>query len=146
MRFVVACLFIFALSGCANLSSISPDSQQQLSSPLSERYLRGVFNWWEANDSFRFIEGIDGWHVDVELIADGQPYDFKVSDAQWYPSNTCGGGGNVLSLSVGEEVFLSCGVGVENVRFTPAKTGVYRFTIARASRNDLRLLVVPVRK
>jgi hypothetical protein len=146
MRILVAFIFTFVLGGCANLSSISPASQQQESSPLSERYLRGVFNWWEANDSFRFIEGIDGWHVDVDLIADGQPYDFKVSDAQWYPSNTCGGGSSVLPLSVGEEVFLSCGVGVENVRFTPAKTGVYRFTIDRASRNDLRLLVVPVLK
>ena len=88
-------IFLFSLltlSACSSTGSINVPG---ISSPpeitFSNLYLRGVFNWWEANAPYKFTEGNGGWQVDVELIADGQPYDFKVSDANWTPSQSCGG-------------------------------------------------------
>lgn len=135
---------LISLGGCSSLPLEISDISSPSSSPLSERYLRGVFNWWEANEAFRFVQGSNGWYVDVELIADGQPYDFKLSDANWLPNNTCGADTFARTVITGSEVFLSCGAGVENLRFTPEKTAKYRFLISTASRNELRLVILPL--
>ncbi|MEW9797863.1 hypothetical protein [Alteromonas sp. CYL-A6] len=104
-------------------------------------YLRGVFNWWEATPAFQFSESSDGWYVDVELIADGQPYDFRLSDASWTPQQTCGAKYPGQSVSVSSTVFLVCNPGQQNVQFTPSTTGVYRFTVSPASGNEVALQI-----
>ncbi len=82
-----------ALSACSSSGSfkipeIMPDSPRI---QFENMFLRGVFNWWEADPSYQFKRTNTGWVVDVELIADGQPYDFRLSDANWTPSQSCGG-------------------------------------------------------
>ena len=79
-----------ALSACSSSGSfkipeIAPDVPRI---QFENMFLRGVFNWWEADPSYKFKRSNSGWTVDVELIADGQPYDFRLSDAKWTPSQS----------------------------------------------------------
>ena len=86
------------LSACTSSGKIAlpelPSSSPRIA--VEDLYLRGVFNWWEATPAYRFKQDGVNWHVNVELIADGQPYDFKLSDSQWTPSQSCGGKYNCL--------------------------------------------------
>ena len=70
------------LSACTSSGKIAlpelPSSSPRIA--VEDLYLRGVFNWWEATPAYRFKQDGVNWHVNVELIADGQPYDFKLSD------------------------------------------------------------------
>lgn len=112
-------------------------------------YLRGVFNWWEADPSYKFTrKGVDNneaaWSVDVELIADGQPYDFRLSDANWTPSQSCGGKYKGQPVMLGTTVYLACEQGSENLQFTPSSTGMYRFVIRRAGSKEVALKVTKI--
>jgi len=81
------------------------------------------------------------WTVDVELIADGQPYDFRLSDAKWTPSQSCGGKYKGQPVMIGSTVYLVCEQGSENLQFTPSSTGTYRFTVTAASAGEVALVV-----
>lgn len=95
-------------------------------------YLIGNFTWWEADENYRLTEqGKDIYMADVELIADGQPYDFKFADKHWTPGYSCG---NTLKnqgspLSIGRVMLAECFEPKGNFQFTPAETGIYRFVI-----------------
>lgn len=120
---------VFAITGCAvpstsELFSTTPEKN------YSEVYLRGVFNWWEATDAFKF-KVVDEYtlSVDVELIADGQPYDFKVADNTWSPAFNCGLATQSAAMSINVDVELYCYSDSLNLQFTPAETATYRFEL-----------------
>lgn len=95
-------------------------------------YLRGVFNWWEATDDFRLLPIADSgdYGLTMELIADGQPYDFKVADGKWSDSLNCGAKSKVETIRVGETVALYCGQDSLNLQFSPKITGRYEFRLS----------------
>lgn len=125
-------------SGSFNIPEIMPDTPRI---QFENMFLRGVFNWWEADPSYKFKSTSTGWVVDVELIADGQPYDFRLSDAKWTPSQSCGGKYKGQPVMLGATVYLICEQGSENLQFTPSSTGKYRFTISPASAGEIALVV-----
>lgn len=94
-------------------------------------YLRGVFSWWEADEKYKLIELTDKvYSTSIELIADGQPYDFKFADSNWTPGMNCGfARESDKVLVVGDSVRSNCESTDENFRFTPTETGTFQFTI-----------------
>ena len=119
---------ILGLSGCAT-RNMEPFSE---SASYDGLYLRGVFTWWEADPKYKLVKvGNQRYSTTIKLIADGQPYDFKFADADWTPGLNCGyldeARDRILALDV--PVKSSCETSDENFRFTPAKTGVYEFSI-----------------
>lgn len=134
LLFLTACL-----SACASnpLPYIPGFSSSNVD--FSGLYLRGVFNWWEAQPAYQFTQSHSEWFVDVELIADGQPYDFKVSDLNWTPDQTCGARYKGQPVSTKEASFMICGADADTLQFTPSETGTYRFSLSNASSDELRL-------
>lgn len=117
------------LSACSSTSIPYINDSAKLDRVM---YLRGVFNWWEADDSFKLIKQPDGSYMtSVELIADGQPYDFKIADANWSQGFNCG----YLHKSNDEVVTLNrllkadCNTTANNFKFTPKQTGSYSFYV-----------------
>ena len=142
----VACLVTLCwlvLSGCTTnnrLPSIAPEKVQPVD--ISSLYLRGVFNWWEAEPAYRLTRGGNGsYSATIELIADGQPYDFKVADAVWTPANSCGARDTVRVLTVGDVAPMYCGVDAMNFQFTPQSTGKYTFSVTSTSAGVATLTV-----
>ncbi|MCF2947194.1 hypothetical protein L0668_03685 [Paraglaciecola aquimarina] len=115
------------LSGCAS-TAIETFIQEKDYSGL---YLRGVFSWWEADEKYKLVEIANNtYSTNIELIADGQPYDFKFADADWTPGFNCGYRNTRDQIvAVGNTVSADCESTDENFRFTPAETGTYKFTI-----------------
>ena len=136
--------FVVVLSGCSSRSVVSlPGLMDPPEIKFENLYLRGVFNWWEANAKYQLKDGPQGWYVDVDLIADGQPYDFRLSDGFWTPEQTCGARYRGQVVLKQEPLYMVCGTESENLQFTPQKTGVYRFTFTPASGGEVMLLVTP---
>lgn len=136
-------LILTACSSGRNIPTTPPISDTAPQLTFDSLYLRGVFNWWEAQQPYRLQRNNQGWFVDVELIADGQPYAFKYSDDKWSPDQTCGGRYNGQIVST-DYTYIICGSSAENLQFTPAKTGTYRFLLSRASGRELQLLVTRI--
>jgi len=137
-------LFVALLSGCSSRSVVSlPGLMDPPEIKFEDLYLRGVFNWWEANAKYQLTDGPQGWYVDVDLIADGQPYDFRLSDGFWTPDQTCGARYRGQVVLNQEPLYMVCGTDSENLQFTPQKTGLYRFTFTPASGGEVMLLVTP---
>jgi uncharacterized protein YceK len=128
MKSLVVSLFV----GLALLSGCSTTRPPEVTERTFENmYLRGVFTWWEADENFR-LSLLDKklYMASAKLIADGQPYDFKFSDAEWTPEYSCGSiatGGQVLDTVKTQKA--KCDANSGNFRFTPAETGNYRFYI-----------------
>ena len=120
---VLASLF----SGCAT-NVIDGFSKEQNYDGL---YLRGVFSWWEADEKYKLVElSSQVYSTSIELIADGQPYDFKFADANWTPGMNCGYAfESDKIIVVGNPVKSNCESTDENFRFTPTETGTFLFTI-----------------
>ncbi len=144
-------LCCLTLTACSSKGGFSipelPSSSPALE--FENMYLRGVFNWWEADPSYRFArDGFENseavWKVEVELIADGQPYDFRLSDDKWTPSQSCGGKYKGQPVMLGTTVYLACEQGSENLQFTPSSTGMYRFTIHSAGAKEVALKVTKI--
>lgn len=144
MKNISLCIFIsLFLTACSSKGSFSiPEvAQPEPNINFSQLYLRGVFNWWEATPAYQFRKGSNGWYVDVELIADGQPYDFRLSDSTWSPSQSCGAKYKGQPVMLETTLYLICAQSSENLQFTPSTTGIYRFTIAPASANEITLFI-----
>ncbi|WP_245953191.1 hypothetical protein [Alteromonas aestuariivivens] len=137
---VIATLVMLSACSSQPLSSI-PGLGSGPDINFDNQYLRGVFNWWEASPAYRLSAGSNGWYVDVELIADGQPYDFKLSDSLWTPNNTCGARYNGQSPLLQTPLYLICGSDAQNLQFTPSTTGVYRFVFNPASGGEVQLVI-----
>jgi hypothetical protein len=121
----IACLLS---SGCA--SNVIKTFSSQID--YSDLYLRGVFTWWEADEKYKLKSIEDNvYATQIELIADGQPYDFKFADALWSPNKNCGYA-NLRAdqvVEVDAAVNADCESEDENFRFTPQETGIYQFSI-----------------
>ena len=137
-------LLSFLLSACSQTGQYPIYSQKQPEIVFADWYLRGVFNWWEAKPAYKLQHGSSGWFVDVELIADEQPYDFKFSNVNWTTDQTCGASYKGLAISLKQSMSLSCGSTAENMRFTPPKTGTYRFSVKGSPNTSLMLSIIPL--
>jgi len=124
------------LAGCASSGSVDFFSQSP-EKDYSNMYLRGVFNWWEVNEAFKLTPTSDDQYtVTIELIADGQPYDFKVADNNWTMTLNCGYEfGSVEPMQLDDSVALICASDSVNLQFTPSETGLFQFTLD-VSNND----------
>ncbi len=92
-------------------------------------YLRGQFAWWDALPEYKVKQVENGlYRTEVELKADGQPYEFKFGDANWSSGTNCG----YLSeedkdVELNKPVKANCSAVFENFRFTPPETATYGF-------------------
>ncbi|WP_088329281.1 hypothetical protein [Lacimicrobium sp. SS2-24] len=126
-RNAVQLLLILSVTACSSLPQvITPEA------PPEELYLRGVFNWWEAEESFKLYKISDRlYSAETELIADGQPYDFRIADADWSKGANCGYAEKATDevIKLNREVGADCYTINNNFKFTPKETGVYQFLI-----------------
>jgi len=127
ISFVSLTILASLLSGCAT-NVIDSFIKEQNYDGL---YLRGVFSWWEADEKYKLVQLSDQvFSTTIELIADGQPYDFKFADSNWSPNMNCGyASESDKMIVVGTTVRANCESTDENFRFTPKETGSFRFTI-----------------
>ena len=127
IRFVPLVILTTLLSGCAT-NIIGDFIKEQSHDGL---YLRGVFSWWEADEKYKLVELSDQvFATSIELIADGQPYDFKFADSSWTPGMNCGyARKSDKIIVVGVSVRSNCESTDENFRFTPSETGTFQFMI-----------------
>jgi hypothetical protein len=125
--FVSTVILASLLSGCATNVIDSFITEQN----YDGLYLRGVFSWWEADEKYKLVESSSQvFSTSIELIADGQPYDFKFADANWTPGMNCGyANESDRVFVVGDSVRSDCETTDENFRFTPTETGTFQFTI-----------------
>ena len=125
--FVTMAMLVSLLSGCAT-NVIDNFIKEKHYDGL---YLRGVFSWWEADEKYKLVELSDRvYSTSIELIADGQPYDFKFADANWTPGMNCGyASESDRMIVVGDTVKSNCDTTDENFRFTPTETGTFKFII-----------------
>ena len=120
-------LLTVGLSGCATTAIESLTKERS----YDGLYLRGVFSWWEADEKYKLKEvSPQRYATQIELIADGQPYDFKFADALWTPGFNCGyQGKSDQIISTGSVFRANCDSTDENFRFTPKESGTYQFII-----------------
>ena len=125
--FLSVAIIASLLSGCAT-NVIDNFIKEQNYDGL---YRRGVFSWWEADEKYKLVELSEQvYSTTIELIADGQPYDFKFADSNWSPGMNCGYASAADKLIVvGTAVRANCESTDENFRFTPMETGSFKFTI-----------------
>jgi hypothetical protein len=129
LRLFFSVASISMLSGCAS-NILEPFSST--TKAYDELYLRGVFTWWEADPKYKLQEVQDGrYATTIKLIADGQPYDFKFSDADWTPGLNCGylNKDNDQLVTLDQAVSSFCDTTGQNFKFTPSETGLYQFSI-----------------
>ena len=123
---------VITLSGCAsnvNIREYFPDVSTTPLINYEALYLRGIFNWWEAEPAYLVKAGNDGFYVDVKLIADGQPYDFRFADNNYTSELNCGADTPYTPLTEGQKRDLVCISGSHNLQFIPSETGTYRFKL-----------------
>jgi len=144
---VRAVVFLISLSilisGCATPIpiSIGEDSKTK---DFSSMYLRGIMNWWEASEPYRFRASesdLNVYTLDVELIADGQPYDFKVADNLWSNDVNCGMEFGEQVIIIDKQRELYCAGDSANIKFTPQQTGLYqlRFDVSKSASPKLKI-------
>ena len=138
MRVLSAFLLALVLSACSTSPGRPQVTQSALKADLDvdNMYVRGVFNWWGASEAFRFSPSSQDnlWTMQAELIADGQAYDFKLSDKNWSPTQNCGSiEANTTVIGLNQSAGLYCAADASNFQFTPQRDGVYLFEITRPS-------------
>lgn len=129
-RIVLLCSL---LSACAaDIKAYIPDVLENNTDVNADQlYLRGVFNWWEAEDKYRLqADGAD-YALQINLIADGQPYEFKLADELYRPFNNCGAQYQLSTVVVDQPFRLYCQEDSQNLRFLPNETATYEFRIDR---------------
>ncbi|WP_416306765.1 hypothetical protein [Neptunicella sp. SCSIO 80796] len=129
VKFIFCAAVVTLLGGCA---SNMLDKIYQPSTSHDELYLRGAFTWWEADEAFKVQDvGDDVYMVKTELIADGQPYEFRFVDKNWSPGSNCGYQNKAVDqvIEVNQPVSSDCDSTTENFKFTPPDSGLYEFYI-----------------
>jgi hypothetical protein len=135
---LIACL---VLTGCAS-SGYSDFLKQAEQKDYSNMYLRGVFNWWEVVEAFKLVQSSnDSYAVTIELIADGQPYDFKIADNSWSMALNCGSEFDALPIKQNKAVELTCTSDSLNLQFTPAQTAMYQFILDISNNSEPKLVI-----
>ena len=132
---------VLCLSGCANNGVFSQPQVESLSD-YSNVYLIGTFNWFEAVETFRFVpKGNNLYVASAQLIADGQPYDFKVSDPKWSESTNCGRFLSEQVIEINEKVTLYCAADSGTIKFTPPTTAVFTFSLDVSINKTPKLII-----
>ncbi len=137
-------VLVVLLQGCASSKRIAKSLIEE-EPDYESLYIRGSFSWWEADEQYKVnYVGDNKYSVLVDLVADGQPYDFKFSDAIWSPELTCGY--SVADYEIVTEGVLataSCGkaASVDNFKFTPEVSGLYLFSITFSTWAPPKVLV-----
>ncbi|MFC3122021.1 hypothetical protein [Agaribacter flavus] len=134
MRFttktMVLCGAYLFLQACTTMQSAESIFTNDAPKDYSSMYLRGVFNWWEAPDDYRLLAIEEyKYRVTIELIADGQPYDFKVADKIWAHELNCGLKFGNQSVEINDDIDLYCASDSANLQFTPDETAMYTFVL-----------------
>jgi hypothetical protein len=127
VKFISVAILVSLLNSCAS-NVVNSFIKEETYDAL---YLRGVFSWWEADEKYKLIKLSDNvYSTTIELIADGQPYDFKFADTNWTPGFNCGYASEIDKvIVVGSSVKANCEATDENFRFTPVETGIFQFII-----------------
>jgi len=141
LKFIAIFVSLQILAGCASSGS-SAIFDQASPKDYSNMYLRGVFNWWESGEDYKLQAiAIDEYSVTIELIADGQPYDFKVADDAWTMTLNCGNRFGAEPMDLNESVELVCASDSLNLQFTPSETGMYTFTLDVSDNDEPELRI-----
>lgn len=128
MRILLVAILAQVIAGCSTVPNNQPQALQDRADFL---YLRGSFTWWDIEEHAK-VETVaeQVYRATVELVADGQPYQFKFADANWSLGANCGfyaTKDEVLSLN--DKVRSNCSAKFEPFSFTPKVTGYYDFYI-----------------
>ncbi|WAJ70462.1 hypothetical protein [Catenovulum adriaticum] len=140
--FVVGSLI---LSGCA----VTPIQKNPLDTDRSDfLYLRGNFTWWDTEEHAK-VERVEGqlYKATVDLIADGQPYEFKFADVNWSLGANCGYyEASDQLVTTDNSVTANCSAKFEPFKFVPEQTGEYDFFIDFADEDEPQVWVRPTPK
>lgn len=135
---------LLILSGCTTTEIV--DGQKSDSEyDYSTLYLRGSFSWWEAEEAYKVVKVSDSeFKVVVDLVADGQPYDFKFADKNWTNGLSCGyrDKDRDEEIVLGRSASVNCFTPVDNFKFLPDESGKYMFTLDFSGWGDPKLTVV----
>jgi len=132
------------MTACASSGS-APFFEQAPAKDYSSMYLRGTFTWFEVDEGFKLSAiNKDEYAVVIELIADGQPYDFKVADDAWTMTLNCGSGFGDKPLVLNKRRKLVCASDSLNLQFTPQETGLYQFVLDVSDNDSPKLTVIRV--
>jgi len=141
IKFIAVLIALQVLTGCASSGS-SDFLKQAEQKDYSNMYLRGVFNWWEVDEAFKLVQSSNNsYAVTIELIADGQPYDFKVADNSWSMPLNCGSEFDAVPIELNKAVELMCTSDSLNLKFTPAQTAMYRFILDIYNNSEPKLVI-----
>ncbi|BDX04484.1 hypothetical protein [Planctobacterium marinum] len=124
-------LITATLAGCSSTKTFV-DGLDNDKPSYGELYLRGSFTWWEADDAYKVVQFEENiYRVVVELVADGQPYDFKFADKAWSEGLSCGYKNKDSDeyLKLNKTVSANCNTPVDNFVFVPKESGKYIFQI-----------------
>jgi hypothetical protein len=131
-KLLVVAFSLVVLSACStqsarNLISFEADKNYK------DMYLRGVFKLTRISPEF--------YTITIELIADGQPYDFKVANASWTPEFNCGFEYSPRRVELYDAVELVCEQTSQNIQFVPADTGLFTFEFDISNNNEPELTI-----
>ena len=144
-KVVVCAIVSAAITGCASSQKIA-DALLEEPIDFTNVFLRGSFSWWEADEKFRLNEiGNGEYAVSVDLVADGQPYDFKFADTDYTPKYTCGFASQQMEvLQEGVEADVSCNTAasVDNFKFTPTSSGTYQFKLITSKWDNHKIVII----
>lgn len=138
-------IFSTALMSCASSQKIT-DALLEEPIDFTKVFLRGSFSWWEADEKYRLTKiAEDQYAVSVDLVADGQPYDFKFADSNYTPKYTCGFASKQMEiLQEGVEAEVSCNTAasVDNFKFTPTSSGTFQFKLTTSKWDNHKIVVI----
>lgn len=128
-RLLLASAVAALATGCASSGSSVTGNAIETRDLNEFIYLRGVFTWWDAEPEFKVkARSKNIYCANAELVADGEPYEFKFADKDW--TTNCG------FLDEEDEVVQpgrrsksNCQSAFNNFKFTPEETGNYAFCI-----------------
>jgi len=137
-------VLVFFLTGCAT-SNITLPYQTKEKLDYSQMYLRGIMNWWEISEPYK-LQAIepDVYALTIELIADGQPYDFKIADAGWSDAFNCGTEFGEQLIGLDKTKALYCAADSANLKFTPSKTARYKLIFDTSDNDEPELRITQV--
>lgn len=127
---LVGILVLLVVAGCNVLDSNRENTGAIAQLQWDKLYLRGVFNWWEADARYKLTKNAEHhYSATIDLVADGQPYEFRFSDQDWSLGTNCGylaqDRDQVLNLNT--IVQADCNTHIKNFKFTPVLSGSYTF-------------------
>lgn len=132
------------MTGCAS-STTAPFFEQSPPKDYSNMYLRGTFTWFEVDEGFKLtLVDEEQYAVVIKLIADGQPYDFKVADSAWTMTLNCGASFGSEPIELKDSRDLVCASDSLNLQFTPQETGLYQFLLDVSDNDSPELTIVRV--